>query len=44
MECCAVNVSSIMDAKKLHKLRGKYQIPENSHTRLPTPGEPTPRE
>ena len=44
MECCAVNVSSIIDAEKLHELRGKYQIPENIHTRLPTPGEPTPRE
>ena len=39
MVCCVVNVPFMIDAKKLHKLRGRYQIPNDIHTHLPATRE-----
>ena len=39
MECCAVNIPSKIDAKRVHMLMGKYQIPKDIHTCLPALGE-----
>lgn len=39
MVYCALNVISVIDVEKLHKLRGKYQIPNDVHTRLLAIGE-----
>lgn len=37
--CYAMNIPSTIDDKRLLKLKGKYQIPDEVHTRLPTLGE-----
>ena len=39
LACCALNILSSIDADKLHKLRDKYQIPDDIQTRLPVVGE-----
>ena len=39
LACCAFNIPSFIDAEKLHKLRGKYQILDDIHTYLPAIGE-----
>ena len=39
IECCALNILSKIKAERLHTLRGKYQIPEDVHTRLIASGE-----
>ena len=39
LACYALNIPSSIDAEKLHKLRGKYQIPYDIHTYLPATGE-----
>ena len=39
LACCALNILSSIDANKLHKLRDKYQIPDDIQTRLPVVGE-----
>ena len=37
--CCALNIPSKIDDKRLLKLRDKYQIPNEVHTCLPALGE-----
>ena len=39
LTCCALNIPSSIDAEKLYKLRGKYQILDDIYTRLPATGE-----
>ena len=39
LACCALNFLFSIDADKLHKLRDKYQIPDDIQTRLPVVGE-----
>ena len=36
---CALNIPPSIDANKLHKLRDKYQIPNDVQTHLPAVGE-----
>ena len=37
--CCAMNIPSKIDNKRLLKLKDKYQIPNEVHTRLPASGK-----
>ena len=39
LACCAFNTPSSIDMEKLHKLRDKYQFPDDIHTCLPATGE-----
>ena len=39
LACCALNFLSSIDANKLHKLRDKYQIPDDIQTCLLVVGE-----
>ena len=48
LACCALNIPPSIDANKLHKLKDKYQIPDDVQTHLPavrewccTPNSPT---